>query len=489
MTSSSDLSAEAEPAVPQAEEVPVQASAKLGPHPIPVLVPPVLVPPVSAPGSGSVRAADGSTITWTTAADGTVTAVGSAGRTMILQPLFPPTAAGIVIHAVQMAFAAPATGTYLTIDRSINETSRTVTIEYSGGESQITLTITLTGPDTGNATASGHYGPVPFSWSGPVSLSSNPVTTLAAKGFKSSAFATQIAEASYFAPATTILAGLPSGPVRRPVPVRKQARAATAEDEEGWGEFLGKAAVWGVLGAAAVVLSGGTILAVAVTGLAGAEASMASDEVTILAHQNQGIDPGPVPDPDPPPDPDDTSDPGVSDSRGDGDGDGDSDGDPGDEGGGGGCFAVGTLVTTEDGALLPIEAVKVDDILASRGELTRADGVRRVLRTWIHHDKKTIDLRLQTGETIRTTSVHRVFTVERGVLDVGSLRVGDHVETLYAGPQAIENIIPGPSAPTVYNLTVDDYHTYFVGRAGMWVHNEKDDNDDDGGDSDPEHAP
>ncbi len=120
------------------------------------------------------------------------------------------------------------------------------------------------------------------------------------------------------------------------------------------------------------------------------------------------------------------------------------------------------------------------DIVASRDELTRADGARRVLRTWIHQDKKTIDLRLQTGEMIRTTSVHRVFTVEHGVLDVGSLQVGDHVETLCAGPQTIESISHGQSSPAVYNLTVDGYHTYFVGRAGMWVHNAKKD-DGDGG--------
>lgn len=82
---SSDLSGEASRVGPQAEGVPVQASAKLGPHPIPVLVPPVLVPPVSAPESGSVRAADGSTVTWTTAANGTVTAVGSAGHNKLNQ--------------------------------------------------------------------------------------------------------------------------------------------------------------------------------------------------------------------------------------------------------------------------------------------------------------------------------------------------------------------------------------------------------------------
>ena len=239
----SDLSGGVEPAALPTGEVPVHPPIIAEPHPIPVPVhppipkPPIPVPPpVSAPKSGSVRAVDGSTIDWTTAPDGTATAVGSAGRTMVVKPLFPPTANGVVIHAMQMTFAAPSQGTYLTIDRSINETSNAVTIGYTGGGSEITLTLVLTGPDTGNATASGNYGPVPFSWSGPVSLSANPVTTLAAVGFRNDAFASQITEASYFGPACRILAGLPSGPVVKPDPCRLDGsgqRAAPGRRRQG----------------------------------------------------------------------------------------------------------------------------------------------------------------------------------------------------------------------------------------------------------------
>ena len=344
-----------------------------------------------------------------------------------------------------MAFTAPGQGTYLTIDRSINETSHVVSVGYAGGGSQITLIITVTGPDTGNATASGHYGAAPFSWSGPVNLSANPVTTMAAVGFKSSAFASELAQASYLGPACKVLAGLPSGPVvvGEPVPVSVgkplpviQARNESADDES-WFEFLGKATVWGLAAVGAAALTAGTggldLLVVGGVFLTGADASMLSDDITLLSNENPdpGPDPVPVPDPDPDPDPDPGDPGGGGGDGGGGGGDDDDDGGGddggGDGGGGGGCFAAGTLVATERGAFRPIEEVSVDDLVASRDELTRADGNRRVLRTWIHYDKKTVDLRLETGETIRTTSVHRVFTVERGVVDVGSLRVGDHV--------------------------------------------------------------
>ena len=494
-----DSTVKAEPTALPIGEPPAHPPVIAEPRLIPVPIhPPIPVPrPVSVPGSGSAKAADGSTIAWTTAPDGTVTAVGSSNRTMVVKPLFPPAASGVVIHAMQMSFSAPSQGTYLTIDRSINETSHAVTIGYTAGGSKIALTITLTAPDTGNATASGNYGPAPFSWSGPVSLSTNPVTTLAAAGFKNDAFASQITEASYFGPACRILAGLASGPVVKPTPTGSSALVGeplrAADATEGWGEFLSKALVWGLGGVAITVLTGGAdLLILGGVFLAGADASMITDDITLYAHLNP--DPSPIPDPNPGPGPDpsgggggdgdggDGGDGGGGDGGGGG-GSGDGgDGDGGDGGGGGdgGCFAAGTLIATVRGTSLPIEEVRAGDFVASRNELTRADGDRRVLRTWIHQDKKTIDLRLQTGETICTTSVHRVFTVEHGIIDVGSLKAGDHVETLCAGPQMIESISYGQSSPAVYNLTVDGNHTYFVGQVGMWVHNEKKENGDGG---------
>jgi hypothetical protein len=138
-----------------------------------------------------------------------------------------------------------------------------------------------------------------------------------------------------------------------------------------------------------------------------------------------------------------------------------------------GCFATGTPVLIDNHRAQAIEDVGPGDLVASRDEVSRTDGSRRVVRLSTHQSKPTIDLQLESGENIRATSVHRVFTVERGTVNVGSLRVGDHVETLSSGPQAIVAITPGESV-TVHNLTIAGYHTYFVGMAGMWVHNDKD---------------
>jgi hypothetical protein len=139
-----------------------------------------------------------------------------------------------------------------------------------------------------------------------------------------------------------------------------------------------------------------------------------------------------------------------------------------------GCFAAGTCVSLEDGKHRVIEEIAVGDLVASRDEISgQRGGARPVTRTWIHHDKQTIDLTLETGERIRTTSVHRIFTLERGLVTAGQLSVGDHVKTLAGISQPIVAIAPGPAGVTVHNLTVDRSHTYFVGEAGVWVHNDK----------------
>jgi hypothetical protein len=188
----------------------------------------------------------------------------------------------------------------------------------------------------------------------------------------------------------------------------------------------------------------------------------------------------PTPPSPPPPPPPDAGTPGQPDAGvGDGDGDGD----------GAGCFATGTLVAIADAGYRPIEEIKIDDLVASRDEMSRADRLGRVTRTWTHYEKKAVSLWLENGEIICVTPVHRVFTAGHDLVSVAGLQVGDCVETLSAGPQAIVDITPGPSSATVHNLAVADYHTYFVGAVGMWVHNDKDIDDGSGdGDEPPDGA-
>jgi hypothetical protein len=511
-------------------------------------------------GSGSVAAADGSTIWWKTAPDGSITATGSEGRVMVITPSSPK---GAGISVGQLAFSADDAGEYLKLTCSTEMIDGVVSVEVVGGGSQLTTTITASGSTTGTAAVSGNFGAHGVDWSMPIDLAKDPASAFAAiPGFQSGAFDSLLEKAAYFGPVCAALVGPVHHPpvVRSPLGPRhlagdasaavtgptsgidgevaaKGAHPATAAspgtaahattahpattaspattapstpkprtilDEEGWGEFLGKAFVWGVAGVAVYVATTATggldlVVGAAVFG-AGADASMISDDIHLYAtstsgsagagagSESSGGDDGttggaPTDGGTSTPDggtstpdggtstPDGgTSTPDEGTSTPDG-GEGSSSG-PGD-GGGAGCFAAGTPVLIDSHRARAIEDVGPDDLVASRDEVSRTDGSRRVVRLSTHQSKPTIDLQLESGEKIRTTSVHRVFTVEQGVVNVGSLRVGDHVETLSSGPQAIVALTPGESA-TVHNLTIADYHTYFVGKAGMWVHNDKD---------------
>jgi hypothetical protein len=164
---------------------------------------------------------------------------------------------------------------------------------------------------------------------------------------------------------------------------------------------------------------------------------------------------------------------------GEGEGDGDEDGD-----GDGGCFAAGTLIAMGDGGVLPIEAICEGDLVLSRSEDSRDTATRRVVRTWRHTARPTIKLRLSSGEIVSTTSVHRVFTSDRGVVSVDDLQDGEHLETLDGRAETLMAMDDDGVEPAdVYNLTVEGYHTYFVGTAGVWVHNDKKSGLDPGGDS------
>jgi hypothetical protein len=81
-------------------------------------------------------------------------------------------------------------------------------------------------------------------------------------------------------------------------------------------------------------------------------------------------------------------------------------------------------------------------------------------------------IRLDGGRPIEATPVHRFFASGKGLIPAGKLAAGDQLETL-TGPVTITAIEPGASDATVHNLTVADFHTYFVGDGGAWVHNVK----------------
>ena len=144
------------------------------------------------------------------------------------------------------------------------------------------------------------------------------------------------------------------------------------------------------------------------------------------------------------------------------------------------CFVPGTPIQMADGTTKPIERVRVGDLVWSRNAGTGVTEPRRVIHTTVRRTERVLDLIFTIAangkkEHIVTTSEHPFYVKGRGFVRAGSLGIGTQIVTR-AGPAAVVTATHPrmrSNGYTVYNLTVEADHTYFVGRGGggVWVHN------------------
>lgn len=137
------------------------------------------------------------------------------------------------------------------------------------------------------------------------------------------------------------------------------------------------------------------------------------------------------------------------------------------------CFAAGTLVRTEHGPR-PIESIAVNERVWSRDPLTGVEGLQPVVQRFVtpHQPLLAIEVGVEAKRTeiLHVTREHPFWT-QRGWTAAGELRREDFI-LLLSGSWA--PYVAGEDlgvAETVYNLEVASTHTYFVGSAGMLVHN------------------
>ena len=135
------------------------------------------------------------------------------------------------------------------------------------------------------------------------------------------------------------------------------------------------------------------------------------------------------------------------------------------------CFVAGTLVLTVNG-LVAIENIKAGDKVISTDPETMETAPKTVLETYIREDSKLIHLVIN-GEEIVTTETHPFYVNNRGFVNAGELIVGDELLDVNGNVLLVENFdVELTDEPvTVYNFQVEDFHTYYVGECGVWVHN------------------
>jgi hypothetical protein len=141
---------------------------------------------------------------------------------------------------------------------------------------------------------------------------------------------------------------------------------------------------------------------------------------------------------------------------------------------GGACFAAGTPILTPDGSKL-IETIRPGDwVMAAPDDDHHGEAVPRQVQAIFENYVETIDLHVN-GRVIRTTGEHPFWVRDRGWVNANQLEAGHELRAA-GGRWVVVDRTEGPMpAATVYNMSVAEYHTYFVGHKvwgfAVWSHN------------------
>ena len=136
------------------------------------------------------------------------------------------------------------------------------------------------------------------------------------------------------------------------------------------------------------------------------------------------------------------------------------------------CFTGDTLIKTNKGFISIID-INVNDMVYSCDIKSGKMGYKRVTELFLNSSKQMVKITIG-NEIIKTTSEHPFYVVDVGWVRAEDLVIGDEVKQLLHAQHVfvknIEKIILEIPIP-VFNFTVEDYHTYFVSKSEILVHN------------------
>ena len=133
-------------------------------------------------------------------------------------------------------------------------------------------------------------------------------------------------------------------------------------------------------------------------------------------------------------------------------------------------FSADTEVSTPSGDV-PISEIAADDIVLAYNELTGEIGEYTVTHTISHTDEIIIHLYI-SGELIETTPEHPFYNDSGEWIDAEDLEVGEEILSLDGDYGIVEKVVVIEDAnQPMYNLTVDEAHTFFIGDGDWLVHN------------------
>ena len=131
------------------------------------------------------------------------------------------------------------------------------------------------------------------------------------------------------------------------------------------------------------------------------------------------------------------------------------------------CFRAGTPVRTQTGQA-PIESIVAGDRVLSQDQETGELAYKVVLRTTLRPPAKVAQV-AAAGELIVATLGHPFWVSGHGWKMARQLQPGELIHSL-GGAVRVEKVELLEKEEPAYNLVVDDFNTYFVGQAGLLVH-------------------
>lgn len=138
------------------------------------------------------------------------------------------------------------------------------------------------------------------------------------------------------------------------------------------------------------------------------------------------------------------------------------------------CFVAGTQVLTESG-YKNIEDVKLGEKLWAKNTDTGEKDWKAVTKIFVEQDRDIFEIKL-VGEKgfeqkIEATDDHPFYVNGKGWKQTIELEVGDLIETDGHGSMRVVSVTDEQRFDLTYNFTVADFHTYYVTKKNVLVHN------------------
>jgi hypothetical protein len=138
------------------------------------------------------------------------------------------------------------------------------------------------------------------------------------------------------------------------------------------------------------------------------------------------------------------------------------------------CFAAGTPLLTPHGAK-SVETFQVGDLLLSRADDNPKGDVEAKCVEEVFVRSALIWHVHVGGQVIRSTAEHPFYVEGEGWVACQDLKIGDRLLAADGTTVAVEDLLDTSEYETVYNLSIADFHTYFVGchewGFSVWAHN------------------